>query len=195
MHPESDQHRSSDPADPPRVTVLGSINLDLIVRSHHLPAPGETTLGTGFTTAQGGKGANQAIAAARAGAEVTFIGAIGSDDFGSQLSAALTREGVGTGQLRTVAGPSGIAVITVDDHAENTIVVAAGANGELNTLSDDDKRLDPPRPISCSCNLKSRSRPSPMPPKSLLRQVFRYCSTHHRCSRCPPNCSPPRTFW
>jgi ribokinase len=121
--------------------VLGSINLDLIVRTPHLPAPGETTLGTNFTTAQGGKGANQAIAAARAGARVEFIGAVGADEFGGRLSAALTREGVGTGRLRTVDGPSGIAVITVDDAAENTIVVAPGANGGLTNLTEDDVDL------------------------------------------------------
>jgi ribokinase len=123
------------------VAVLGSVNMDLSVRTPHLPTPGETILGSEFTTAQGGKGANQAIAAVRAGAEVAFIGAVGRDEFGSRLSRALRLEGLGTEQLRIADGPSGIAVITVDDHAENTIVVAPGANGTFTDLTGDDERL------------------------------------------------------
>ena len=120
--------------------MLGSLNMDLLVRTAHLPEPGETTLGSAFAISQGGKGANQAIAAARAGADVVIIGAVGADTFGHQLIGALAADGVGTGQLRRVEGPSGIAVITVDDRAENTIVVAPGANGMLTSLSADDVR-------------------------------------------------------
>ena len=92
--------------------------MDLVVRTPRLPAPGETVLGSAFATSQGGKGANQAIAAARAGADVTMIGAIGTDAFGAELSAALRTQGVGIDRLRSVDGPSGIAVITVDRNAE-----------------------------------------------------------------------------
>src|SRR6478735_4398668 len=84
----------------PRLTVLGSINMDLVVRSGRLPRPGETILGSGFATSQGGKGANQAIAAARAGADVTMIGAIGTDAFGRELAATLAADGVHLEQLR-----------------------------------------------------------------------------------------------
>lgn len=115
----------------PRLVVLGSINMDLVVRAPHLPRPGETVLGGGFATSQGGKGANQAIAAARAGADVTMIGAVGDDPFGSQLAAALLSDGVRIDLLRRHPGPSGIAVITVDEGAENSIVVVPGANGLL----------------------------------------------------------------
>jgi ribokinase len=121
--------------------VLGSINMDLAVRTPQLPSPGETVLGTDFRTSQGGKGANQAIAAARAGADVTVIGAVGSDTFGDELLGALRSEGINTDLVRRVDGPSGIAVITVSDDAENTIVVASGANGEITALTavDEDR--------------------------------------------------------
>ncbi len=118
--------------------MLGSLNMDLVVRTARLPGPGETILGTEFATSQGGKGANQAIAAARSGAAVTMIGAVGTDGFGDELLAALGADGVDTRFVRRVDGSSGIAVITVDDDAENTIVVAPGANGALTGLSDDD---------------------------------------------------------
>jgi len=120
--------------------VLGSINMDLAVRTARLPGPGETVLGTTFATAQGGKGANQAIAAARAGADVTMIGAVGTDAFGTELRAALRDQDITIDLLRTVDGPSGIAVITVDDGAENTIVVAPGAGDLLTELTDGEVR-------------------------------------------------------
>ncbi|MET0966291.1 MAG: ribokinase [Nakamurella sp.] len=119
----------------PRLAVLGSINMDLRVRAPRLPVAGETILGSAFATGQGGKGANQAIAAARAGAEVTMIGATGDDAFGVELVEALTAVGVDCAGVRRLAGPSGIAVITVDDNGENTIVVAPGAKGRLTELS------------------------------------------------------------
>lgn len=122
------------------MTVLGSVNMDLIIRTPRLPAPGETTLGTAFATAQGGKGANQAIAVARAGASVGIIGAVGTDAFGDQLRATLDAEGVTCDRLRRLDGPSGVAVITVDENAENTIVVAPGAGGRLTELTPEDLR-------------------------------------------------------
>lgn len=122
----------------PRLAVLGSINMDLRVRSPHLPAAGETILGSGFATGQGGKGANQAIAAARAGGRVAMIGAVGDDGFGTALLSALGAAGVDATGVRRLDGPSGIAVITVDDAAENTIVVAPGANSRLTGLTPED---------------------------------------------------------
>jgi ribokinase len=126
---------AAEPAARPRLVVLGSINMDLRVRAPRLPLAGETILGSAFATGQGGKGANQAIAAARAGAEVAMIGAIGDDAFGVELVESLTAAGVDSTGIRRLDGPSGIAVITVDNSGENTIVVAPGANGRLTELS------------------------------------------------------------
>jgi ribokinase len=128
----ADHHASA------RVTVLGSINMDLVADTERLPAPGETVLGTGFHTVPGGKGSNQAIAAARAGGTVTFIGAVGSDAFADALAGTLAGAGVATDLLRHVDGPSGIAVISVDAAAENTIIVVPGANGTVSGLGGDD---------------------------------------------------------
>jgi ribokinase len=116
------------------IVVLGSVNMDLITRTPRLPQPGETLLGNDFTTVPGGKGANQAIAAARAGGRVVFIGAVGEDEFGSRLRGALVAGNVSVEFLREAPGPSGIASITVDDDAENTIVVVPGANGTITAL-------------------------------------------------------------
>lgn len=118
--------------------MVGSINMDLTSTTTHLPAPGETLLAASFATGQGGKGANQAVAAARAGATVDFVGAVGSDTFGSELRQSLIDANVGTSRLREVNGPSGIATITVDEHGQNTIVVSAGANSEVVALDADD---------------------------------------------------------
>lgn len=120
------------------IVVLGSVNMDLITTTQRLPRPGETLLGTNFATGPGGKGANQAIAAAKAGGTVQFIGAVGSDDFGTRLRNALVSGGVGVEGLRTGPGPSGIAAITVDAAAENTIIVVAGANSGVTGLSPAD---------------------------------------------------------
>ncbi|MBK7405185.1 MAG: ribokinase [Phycisphaerales bacterium] len=113
-----------------RVCVIGSANMDLVVRSPRLPAPGETLLGGPFETFPGGKGANQAVAAARMGARVTMVGRVGTDAYGSELRSVLSREGVDLTALRAAAGVStGVALITVDaSTGENTIVVAGGAN-------------------------------------------------------------------
>ncbi|HEY7814413.1 MAG TPA: PfkB family carbohydrate kinase, partial [Nakamurella sp.] len=124
--------------DRPRIAVLGSVNMDLVTTVERLPAPGETVMGKGFSTIPGGKGANQAIAAARAGGEVDFIGAVGSDDFAATLRRTLADAGIATARLRAVDGPSGIAAISVDDTAENSIIVVAGANGALTDVDDAD---------------------------------------------------------
>src|SRR6185312_11116875 len=115
----------------PRIVVVGSTNMDLITTTPSLPQPGQTLLGNNFHTTPGGKGGNQAVAVARAGGAVQFVGAVGRDDFGRALRDRLAAAGVGTDRLRAVEGPSGIAAITVDARAENTIVVVPGANGTL----------------------------------------------------------------
>ncbi len=114
----------------PEITVVGSLNLDTTVRVPHLPAPGETVLGTGHFDDTGGKGANQAVAASRLGRSVAMVGQVGDDDAGRRLLSSLTVAGV---DVATVAvsgsAPSGVAVITVDSAGENMIVVDPGANG------------------------------------------------------------------
>ncbi|MET7301421.1 ribokinase [Embleya sp. NPDC005575] len=114
-----------------RLLVVGSINADLVVRVPAHPRPGETVLGGDLAVHPGGKGANQAVAAARLGADVALAGRIGEDDHGRMLLATLRREGVRTDAMRTVPGASGVALITVDDAGENTITVAPGANGRF----------------------------------------------------------------
>lgn len=117
------------------IVVVGSVNRDLVATTDSLPAPGETVLGAHFETA-GGKGANQAVAAARLGVEVAFVGRVGDDDAGRMLDAAFRVEGVNAEHLTvTDQAPTGLAVITVDGSGENTIVVSPGANG-LVGLSD-----------------------------------------------------------
>ncbi|MGH3209680.1 MAG: PfkB family carbohydrate kinase, partial [Trebonia sp.] len=119
-----------------RLTVLGSLNMDISVTVPALPGPGATVLGGAAAIAPGGKGANQAVAAARLGADsairVRMVGCVGDDDFGRTLRATLTREGIDDRSVRTVPGaPSGIAMITVDESGENMITVAPGANHEV----------------------------------------------------------------
>ena len=117
----------------PRVVVVGSANADMVVRVSQLPMPGETLLGSAFALVPGGKGANQAVAAARLGAVVTFVGCVGTDAFGDMLALNLENEGVGTQfVVRDPDAPTGVALITVDERfGENTIVVAPGANSKL----------------------------------------------------------------
>jgi ribokinase len=119
-----------------RVVVVGSANMDLVATAPALPAPGETLLGTDFVMVPGGKGANQAIAAARAGASCAFLGAIGSDSFGVTLQARIAGSGVDTSQLRVVYGASGVALVMVNADGENAILVTPGANGSLTALTE-----------------------------------------------------------
>src|ERR1700754_1610921 len=119
-----------------RIAVLGSANMDLVVQQPRLPHPGETIFGSGFSTVPGGKGLNQAVAAARAGGDVEFLGAVGTDAFGSELRDCLRREGIGVDGLAMVAGPTGTAHISVLDGGENTIVVVSGANVVQTALDD-----------------------------------------------------------
>ena len=113
------------------ITVLGSINLDLNARVERLPQPGETVPGRNFAMAPGGKGANQALAAARAGADVRMVGAVGSDGFAAEALSLLGAGGIDLECVRTVDGPTGVALILVDDRGENIIAVAPGANGAV----------------------------------------------------------------
>jgi ribokinase len=122
----------------PRVVVVGSANMDLVVMTPVLPAPGETVFGSEFHQVAGGKGANQAIAASRAGAEVVLLGAIGSDSLGVTLKARIAASGVDATRLRVVYGASGVALVTVDGAGENTIVVTPGANAALSALTADE---------------------------------------------------------
>ena len=109
--------------------VVGSLNLDLVATATRLPGPGETVLGSTFSEHAGGKGLNQAIAAARSGATVALVGAVGDDDAGRRLRAVAADDGIDVSGLATSASTAtGRALITVDDHAENSIVVIPGAN-------------------------------------------------------------------
>jgi len=114
-----------------RVLVVGSLNMDLVVRVSKLPSPGDTVLGSDVQSFPGGKGANQAAAAARAGGRVSMLGKVGSDGYGQELRRALREAGVDITTLLEHRGPSGMAFITVDEAGENVIVVSSGANRRL----------------------------------------------------------------
>jgi ribokinase len=119
-----------------KILVVGSSNTDMVIKSAHIPQPGETIIGGTFFMNAGGKGANQAVAAARLGGDVDFIAKTGNDIFGKQALALFNTEGIHTqGVLTDDAQPSGVAMITVDDKGENSIVVASGANAAL-TVDD-----------------------------------------------------------
>ena len=115
-----------------QILVVGSCNTDMVIKAAHLPRPGETILGGTFFMNPGGKGANQAVAIARLGGPVTFICKTGSDIFGHQSQQLFEEEGINTSYVFSDSGnPSGVALITVDEKAENCIVVASGANANL----------------------------------------------------------------
>lgn len=114
---------------PSKIVVVGSINMDLVAQANHLPQPGETVIGSHYQYGPGGKGANQAVAAARLGAAVTLIGQVGADETGTQLLAGLEGDQINLSAIaRTTSYRSGLAVVTVDPQGENTIVVIPGAN-------------------------------------------------------------------
>ena len=118
------------------ITIIGSLNMDLVVEAPRLPVPGETILGNGFRKSPGGKGGNQACATARMGAKVTLIGAVGNDAFGRELLASLAADGVDVTAVRIrQESPTGTAFIIVDPAGENQIVVAGGANATLDTAT------------------------------------------------------------
>ncbi|MEO0394557.1 MAG: ribokinase [Cyanobacteria bacterium P01_A01_bin.137] len=115
------------------IVVFGSLNMDLVAQVPRLPQVGETLLGTSFATVPGGKGANQAVAAARLGAPTTMVGRVGDDSFGPLLCDSLRVAGVNTDLVVAAHGPSGVALIAVDGAGENQIVVVPGANGHVDT--------------------------------------------------------------
>jgi ribokinase len=124
----------------PRIAVVGSVNLDLVARCERLPRPGETVTGASFQRVPGGKGANQAVAAARLGAEVSFIGAVAVDDLADEALAGLEEAGVDTGGVAWISEAgvhTGVALILVDGVGENQIVVAPGANAHLSPAEID----------------------------------------------------------
>lgn len=124
-----------------KVVIVGSINVDLVVQGDRLPLPGETVLGGRFATHDGGKGANQAVAAARAGAVVSMVGAVGMDANGERAIAALEADRVDVSRVRRLeAEPTGVALVAVGARGENQIMVAPGANATLE-LDDADRRL------------------------------------------------------
>lgn len=121
------------------IVVVGSINTDIVVRSPRHPQPGETLIGSGVAEYPGGKGANQAVAAARAGGSVRMIGMVGRDDRGTGLRNGLADDGVDITHVGTcLHDPTGLALITVDDLGENTIVVVSGANHKIRPVDVDD---------------------------------------------------------
>jgi ribokinase len=119
-----------------RIAVLGSANMDLVVSVPRAPERGETVSGTAFRTLPGGKGANQALAAQRAGGHVRFLGAVGDDSHGVRIRELLTADGIDVSGLATVDEATGTAHIVVDDAGENSIVVVPGANATLQSLTD-----------------------------------------------------------
>jgi ribokinase len=126
----------------PKITIVGSFNTDLMVRTVRMPQPGETILGGPFVTGPGGKGANQAVAAARLGADVTIVVKLGQDYYGDLAYENLRKEGIRTdGVIRTSDTHTGAAFILVDDQGENMIVVAGGANNQL--LPEDIEKIRP----------------------------------------------------
>lgn len=124
------------------ILIVGSSNTDMVIKTLNFPAPGETILGGRFLMNAGGKGANQAVAAARLGGEVTFVGKIGDDLFGKQAIEQMKKEGINVDFVAVdPENPSGVALITVDSKGENSIVVAPGSNGTL-SAEDFDKAMD-----------------------------------------------------
>lgn len=140
-----------------RVCIVGSVNVDLVVVADRLPRPGETVLGGRFGVHDGGKGANQAVAAARAGAMVSMIGAVGLDEHGRRALAALEAEGIDVSGVRRLEEPTGVAIIAVGPRGENQIVVAPGANASF-TLDDADLE----RIGGCDVLLTNHEVPNPV---------------------------------
>ena len=113
------------------LVVVGSLNMDLVVRVVAHPKPGETVLGSDYETHPGGKGANQAVAAARMGAKVRMVGRVGTDEFGHKLRQGLEREGINAHATLPIQAPTGVALIALDQAGQNTIIVSPGANSRL----------------------------------------------------------------
>lgn len=140
------------------ILVIGSSNTDMTAKTQELPRPGETVLGGVFTMGAGGKGANQAVAAQRLGGDVKFICKVGKDMFGDNAIAQYKKEGLDTSGILRSELPSGVALIYVDSHAENCIVVASGANGDL-TEAD----IEASAPAIKDCGILLLQLESPIP--------------------------------
>ena len=185
-------------ANRPRVTVLGSLNIDISVTVPRLPEPGATVLGSAARFTPGGKGANQAVAAARLGAEVRMAGCVGGDDFGRRLLAALREEGVGHDGVRVTAdAPTGLAMISVDHAGENIITVAPGANHEVGAA-------EITAAASTQCDVLVICAEIPVPAikaaltKAVLTRAAASSSTWRRARRSPtppPSSRPGWTGW
>lgn len=135
------------------IAVVGSINLDIVARVDRHPRGGETLMADSHETAHGGKGANQAVAAARLGAPVAFVGCVGADAAGDELSRGLASEGIDVGHLGTSASPTGTALIVLDSAGENTIVVAAGANADVSIGDDESAFLEGAEILMCQLEI------------------------------------------
>ncbi|MFL5860325.1 MAG: ribokinase [Solirubrobacteraceae bacterium] len=147
--------------EPGSVFIVGSINIDLVLRVAHLPTAGETVSGGTLERHGGGKGANQAVAAARAGSAVAFMGMVGDDDFGEQALDELRDEGIDvSGVARTAAAATGVACVVVDERGENQIAVASGANAELDAAAVD-RWLRAAHPFDDSVFLMNLEVPDP----------------------------------
>lgn len=141
-----------------RILVIGSSNTDMTAKTQELPRPGETVLGGVFTMGAGGKGANQAVAAQRLGGDVQFICKVGKDMFGDNAIAQYEKEGLDTSGILRSQLPSGVALIYVDSHAENCIVVASGANGDLSEAD-----IEASRQAILNCGILLLQLESPIP--------------------------------
>ena len=154
---------------PPRVLIVGSINMDLIVRCPRVPQRGETLQGTEFRTAPGGKGANQAVACARLGAHTSLVGRVGEDPFGNSLREGLAAEGVDTASVRTDAeAASGVALILLEEEGSNRIVIVGGANARLN-----DEDVARARALLRKCDLVLMQLEIPLPVVAAVAQAAR----------------------
>jgi ribokinase len=169
------------------VVVVGSCNLDLVSSTDHLPSPGETLRAVTYAEHAGGKGLNQAVACARMGARVAFIGCVGNDSAGTILRELLESEGIDTTQLRTVSAPTGRAFITVDANGENMIVIVAGANAHLGDSAITVPRtkvlltqLEIPLPVVTDVLTQARLQTSvtvlnPAPATALTKELLSLC--------------------
>ena len=178
----------------PKILVVGSTNTDMVVAAPALPAPGQTVLGGAFRMTPGGKGANQAVAAARAGGDVTFVTAVGDDGFGTESVARFRAEGIDIRHIVTCRGvPSGVALIMVDAYGENLIAVAPGANarllpGDLATADTAFRETSflitqleiPPESVQWAAEKAAHTgttvllNPAPMPPEGLPDELLQY---------------------
>jgi ribokinase len=161
---------------PPELTVVGSANLDLVATVERLPRPGETVTDADFFTAPGGKGANQAVGAARLGARVRFVGAVGRDSFADEALAGLRESGCEL-DVTSVEAPTGVAVIYVDASGENTIVVAPGANSFVEPVEPDGAVLSqleiPPQVVDAAARRASFFCLNAAPAKPVSAELVR----------------------